>query len=594
MPVTVTYPGVYVQELTNPVRPIVGVPTSVAAFFGDAPRGKADEAVQVNSWSDYERAFGPLDPSVPLSYAVYLFFLNGGNSALIVRRSPGGDPLTAKLSDSITLHATSPGAWAGQLSAEVDHDNLLDPGKALKFNLTLRDRVTGAAEYYPGASIDRTTPRFLPTLLNRSQLAAGEPADPYNAPPEPGIYGFGEGIAQATLGDEDVVLEAFSAGAWGTGLSATVSDLEDKKYRLTITDAGSARTESYEVTAPPDLKTLFADSRLVKPGDGAKFAKLPTVGTYRFAIPEPEAPQAPAGGGEPAKEPPPLGDPDLKTGIYALVKADIFNILCLPAAEPYSAQLLSDAAKFCERHRAMLILDPPTAWADKMPLGFEDVVANPAISSVSPNAAVYYPSLIVTDDLGNRMTLGPSAAMAGVWAATDTQRGVWKAPAGTAATIAGITDLDVHVDDGESGVLNPIAVNTLRTLPLVGPVSWGARTTVGADQLADQWKYIPVRRTALYIEESLRRGTQWVVFEPNDEPLWSSIRLNVGAFMNRLFREGAFQGSTPAEAYLVKCDKDNNPPDQVDIGIVNILVGFAPLKPAEFVIISIQQQAGQV
>ena len=141
--------------------------------------------------------------------------------------------------------------------------------------------------------------------------------------------------------------------------------------------------------------------------------------------------------------------------------------------------------------------------------------------------------------------------------------------------------------------LNPIAVNTLRTMPLAGPVVWGARTTRGADQLADQWKYLPVRRTALFIEESLRRGTQWVVFEPNDEPLWASIRLNVGAFMNGLFRAGAFQGSTPAEAYLVKCDHDNNPQSQIDLGIVNILVGFAPLKPAEFVIISIQQQAGQ-
>ncbi|HLM87184.1 MAG TPA: phage tail sheath C-terminal domain-containing protein, partial [Solirubrobacteraceae bacterium] len=141
--------------------------------------------------------------------------------------------------------------------------------------------------------------------------------------------------------------------------------------------------------------------------------------------------------------------------------------------------------------------------------------------------------------------------------------------------------------------LNPIAVNALRTFPEIGPVIWGARTTVGADQLADQWKYLPVRRTALFIEESLRRGTQWAVFEPNDEPLWSSLRLNVGTFMQGLFRQGAFQGSTPQEAYLVKCDSDNNPQSQIDLGIVNILVGFAPLEPAEFVIINIQQQAGQ-
>jgi phage tail sheath protein FI len=152
----------------------------------------------------------------------------------------------------------------------------------------------------------------------------------------------------------------------------------------------------------------------------------------------------------------------------------------------------------------------------------------------------------------------------------------------------------VHIDDGESGVLNPIAVNCLRTLPLVGPVSWGARTAAGIDELPSQWKYIPVRRTALFIEESVRRGTQWAVFEPNDEPLWSSIRLNISAFMNSLFKQGAFQGSTPADAYLVQCDADNNPQSSIDQGILNIIVGFQPLVPAEFVIIHIEQLAGQL
>ena len=130
-------------------------------------------------------------------------------------------------------------------------------------------------------------------------------------------------------------------------------------------------------------------------------------------------------------------------------------------------------------------------------------------------------------------------------------------------------------------------------MPAVGPVVWGARTTIGADQTQSQWKYLPVRRLALYIEESLRRGTQWAVFEPNDEPLWSSLRLNVTTFMQGLFSQGAFQGSTPKDAYLVQCDATNNPQSTIDLGIVNILVGFAPLYPAEFVIISIQQLAGQ-
>ncbi|MGN6811706.1 MAG: phage tail sheath family protein, partial [Thermomicrobiales bacterium] len=174
------------------------------------------------------------------------------------------------------------------------------------------------------------------------------------------------------------------------------------------------------------------------------------------------------------------------------------------------------------------------------------------------------------------------------------QRGVWKAPAGIDASVNGVQDLNVPLTDLENGELNPRGINCLRNFRVFGTVVWGARTMRGADELADQWKYLPVRRLALYIEESLYRGTQWVVFEPNDEPLWSAIRLNVGAFMNTLFRQGAFQGRTPRDAYLVKCDSQNNPQNDIDRGIVNILVGFAPLKPAEFVFIQIQQLAGQI
>ena len=179
-------------------------------------------------------------------------------------------------------------------------------------------------------------------------------------------------------------------------------------------------------------------------------------------------------------------------------------------------------------------------------------------------------------------------------ARTDTTRGVWKAPAGLDASINGIQGINVPLNDAENGMLNPLGINCLRVFPVNGRVIWGARTLRGADQLADEWKYIPVRRTALFIEESLYRGTQWVVFEPNDEPLWAQIRLNIGAFMHNLFRQGAFQGTTPRDAYFVKCDKETTMQNDINLGIVNIVVGFAPLKPAEFVIIKLQQMAGQI
>ena len=214
--------------------------------------------------------------------------------------------------------------------------------------------------------------------------------------------------------------------------------------------------------------------------------------------------------------------------------------------------------------------------------------------TTSRNAALYYPLLAQPNPLRENTieTFSPGGAVAGVIARTDAQRGVWKAPAGLDATLNGVPALTVPVADGDSGQLNPLGVNCLRAMSGIGRVVWGARTMQGADRLASEWKYLPVRRTALFIEESLFRGTQWVVFEPNDEALWSQIRLNVGTFMNNLFRQGAFQGTTPREAYFVKCDRETTTQADVDLGVVNIHVGFAPLKPAEFVVIRLQQLSG--
>jgi phage tail sheath protein FI len=193
---------------------------------------------------------------------------------------------------------------------------------------------------------------------------------------------------------------------------------------------------------------------------------------------------------------------------------------------------------------------------------------------------------------GLTRNIEPSGVVAGIMARTDATRGVWKAPAGIDAVVGGVT-LAVPVTEADSGALNPLGINAFRSLPVIGNVVWGARTLFGADTRASEWKYVSVRRTALYLEQSLDAGLKWVVFEPNDEPLWSQIRLNVGAFMQDLFRKGAFQGTTPREAYFVRCDKTTTTQPDIDRGVVNILVGFAPLKPAEFVVIQIQQLAGQ-
>jgi len=245
----------------------------------------------------------------------------------------------------------------------------------------------------------------------------------------------------------------------------------------------------------------------------------------------------------------------------------------------------------------MLLVDAPATWGLEQAAGGDrDTFVSQFGKDGARNAAIYFPRLRMADSAqaGILDDFAPSGVVAGIFARTDTQRGVWKAPAGTDATLGGVRELTTVLTDLENGRLNPLGVNCLRSFPVIGQVVWGARTLRGADQLADEWKYIPVRRLALFIEESLYRGTQWVVFEPNDEPLWAQIRLNVGAFMQNLFRQGAFQGRTPREAYFVKCDKETTTQNDINLGIVNIVVGFAPLKPAEFVIIKIQQMAGQI
>lgn len=536
MPVALTNPGVYIQEEPSAVHTITGVPTSVAAFVGFAPQGPVDLAVHVNSWAEYERSFGGLDDASDLSYAVFLFFVNGGSSAEIVRTNgvdANNKPVQATFAsikaDSAVLTATSPGSWANTLGVQIDDTPYQAANKAAAspdqhlFDLTIAD--LGGTEPQPLEQYLRLTTTSIVTQLSGSQYltVATKPA----APPNP--------IAPPASKPGD---------------------------------------------PPPDPKALYYQvPPMPEVAEGATPPKVP-AGRATDASGDGIKPQI-------------VGDPASLTGMYALDRADIFNMLCIPSptgSRPVAD--LSTVAEYCAAKRAMLIVDPPDEWtSDKM--GYSLLATLPVTGQYAKNAVVYFPNIQVPAS-STGAHKAPCGAVAGLWAATDAARGVWKAPAGTAAGISGIAKLSDHVDDSVSGNANPFAVNCLRSLPLYGPVIWGARTCDGADDVGSQWKYLPVRRTALFIEESLRRGTQWIVFEPNDEPLWSSIRLNVGAFMNSLFRQGAFQGATPKDAYLVKCDSENNPQNDIDRGIVNILVGFAPLKPAEFVIIHIQQLAGQL
>lgn len=288
-----------------------------------------------------------------------------------------------------------------------------------------------------------------------------------------------------------------------------------------------------------------------------------------------------------------LGSAEARSGLHALdaVAAPWFvGLLCVPAAArlPTAAMqaVYAGCARHCAERRAFLLVDVPPDVTTRAAMAAW-VEANAALRG--PNAAVYFPCVHVADPLdgGGPRVVGASGTMAGVFARTDAARGVWKAPAGPDATLRGATPV-AGVDEDDHGMLNPLGVNVLRTLPRHGSVAWGARTLDGADARASEWKYVPVRRTALFLQESLARGLAWAALEPNGEPLWARIRLAVDAFLHALFRQGAFQGATPREAYLVKCDATTTTAADVARGVVHVVVGFAPTKPAELVILTLR------
>lgn len=284
---------------------------------------------------------------------------------------------------------------------------------------------------------------------------------------------------------------------------------------------------------------------------------------------------------------------------YEIIRRDVdlFNLLILPRslAMPDSDRLdlWGPASTFCLERRAFLLIDPPATWKTVADItGPAPNINTLRQGIVKDHAAVYFPRLTVKEDGINRF-VDPSGAVAGIYARIDASRGVFKAPAGIEADVRAVNNVERQVSDIENGVTNPLAVNTVRVFPN-GIVVWGARTMAGFDNGDDDHKYVPVVRLTLFIAESLARGLKFAVFEPNDEPLWAQLRLAAGGFMNNLFRQGAFQGQKRSDAYFVKVDNETTTQNDINLGIVNVVIGFAPLKPAEFVVVTIQQIAGQV
>ena len=659
MPVTLNSPGVYIQEAASGVRTITSVSTSIGAFVDYFSRGPLNQAVQVFSFADFERQFGGLDLLSEGSYAIQQFFLNGGTTAWVVRTtsttaSKGATAASITLQDAsgknvLVATAASPGAWGNNVRMDVDYGTT-DPTKLFNLTVSEIEMVAGkpqvvSSEVYRNLVIDATQPNDAVATVNDASsliqlaVAAGAPTPP-DPPAQTGTLSnaFPKGALPAGVPKaSDSMTVALNNGTafkvtLGATPPATLSDLAatlqslirsaDKSMNgVTVGLVGSQATTMY----------LQAKAGTGNASDILEFAD--GTGTLSSALGlnnkssqnvQQYAPGVATAAGE---ESSPAtgsdgtwdwgsdlagmvgglsGDQSKKTGMFALMDVDLFNILCIPATSRMPAvndqsafEVATNAISLCNTRRAFYILDPPqglgSVGANDKPTAITSWLdANDSLRD--RNAAIYFPRVDIPDPLnGYRLRAAPaSGTVAGLYARTDATRGVFKAPAGTDASLTGVSELEYNLTDGENGVLNPLAINALRTFPIYGPICWGARTLYGADQLADDYKYIPVRRFALFLEESLFRGTQWVVFEPNDEALWAQIRLNIGSFLQDQFRQGAFQGTTPQQAYFVKVDSETTTQTDINNGIVNIIVGFAPLKPAEFVVITIQQIAGQV
>jgi len=626
--VQVSYPGVYIVEKASGVRTITGVATSIAAFVGYTRKGVPDRAVAITSFADFERSYGGLDRDSPVSYAVRQFFMNGGTQALIVRVAINHATAAWVLQSSVPgdvldVEAASPGTWGNGLRLTVQHTGVRNPDA--DFNLVVSQLQPDGTTLVPvethrNLNLDSNSAQYVESVINNASAlvrvtrsaglvfaeagravstAIAFPLAPTNSTIGGTLDGTTpflltlEGAPWATIGDLVTAADdAIVAAGLGAQLQAseTGADGGVGNGHLTL-ESMTAGESSSVVIAGGSFGGLSATIHIGLANGGREFTG---AAEHRPAAVSNVVPATPGADGTRGGAVDLVGNELAKTGIYALLDVDLFNLLLLP--ETYgmtpaqAAGVIPAATALCELRRAFYIVDAPSSRT----LANIGAWANGA--SQSRNAATYFPAVRIADPLDGLRprAMAPSGTLAGVYARTDATRGVWKAPAGTDATLNGVLDLALPVNDLENGQINPLGVNVLRSFPAYGRVSWGARTMKGADAQADEYKYIPIRRLALFLEESLYRGTQWVVFEPNDEPLWAQIRLNLGAFMNGLFRQGAFQGKTPQEAFFVKCDKETTTQADRNLGIVNILVGFAPLKPAEFVVITIQQIAGDL
>jgi phage tail sheath protein FI len=533
MPTVYQTPGVYINEVPSGSRPIEGVATSVAAFIGLAPGGPVNTPKKVTSWIEFARTFGDETPGStdgPYMRGAYLAHAVNGFFA-------NGGTICYVVRVGVNTHGGVPQA-------------------------ELPSQTQGVPSY------------VIVRLPQESDTAVDEKGKP--VPIAPVKIDFKKDSP---------------AGAPDT-FKATVTLGDGKAPEGNRKDDPNPNLEVYEGLSQLPGASYFAavinkQSRLVKvedPDETQSFSKrIFTLPTATVALEPRKSSTAVAVPDKDALK----GDPEKRTGLGALDGIDEITMVCVPDLMAVTEKdtdvmdLQGKVEEFCIKGKRMAIHDTPPA-KDKQ----EIFTWRQTINTNSPWSTLYWPWIRVSDPLSKAVIeVPPCGHVAGVWAGTDNRRGVHKAPANE--VVGGAVGVATEVSNPDQEQLNTAGINVIRQFPGRGVRIWGARTL--ATKTDPEWRYINVRRLFNYVSASILEGTGWAVFEPNDEVLWGSLRVSVGNFLMGVWRGGALFGATPDEAFFVKCDRDTNPQDAIDAGQVNIYIGIAPVKPAEFVIFSISQ-----
>ena len=614
------HPGVYVEEVPSGVRPIEGVSTSTAAFLGKTESGPLDHVEMVTDLTGFETVYGGYLNDSYVAHAALQFFSNGGRRLYVGRVARNAATAAITLADrkgtpgtALTATATSAGAWGNEIELVVANGTL-DAGD--EFRLTVNRGTT--SEVFDDLSANPDATNFADLVVGaRSQLinlvmnpandstvagtstSGATPATTLptgnrtlvvnlhgDGPQEVDLAApVGTGAEIATAIQTAVrALTPLKASTPAGAFSAFTASFSTGSYVLTSGATGK-RSSVVVTSAPSEDAAVLLKLGIAGGGSEATGAAVlrPANGTYLVGDGAVTGATLAVTAGSDGTTP---QDNDYLAAFALLDPVRDVNIVAVPGIG--TKAVVESGSSYCQnRADCFFVADVPGTTDTRA----EAVAFADSLTVKSSYAALYYPWLESIDPTGvspDPLPMPPSGFVAGMYARIDGRRGVWKAPAGTEANIGGAVGVVAPVTDAEQDTLNPAGVNAIRFFASSGIVIWGSRTL--ATRSDPEYRYVPIRRLAIFLEQSLYNGIQWAVFEPNGDDLWASLRLNVGAFMMRLFRDGAFQGTTASDAFFVKCDAETNPQDQIDAGIVTVLVGFAPLKPAEFVVLRISQK----